>query len=590
MGTSFTIDTPLKVARYGISSVVSIMDDLLAENMRKYYCKKEGEPYEEIPANAEDSRARRITEYLDYMGRILSKQVKALQASPFRKGSEITRYFELLPDDSWLKGKYLEMLETRDKAERKRMEDELRPLATPGRIDVNIMTKVDKDNYKDGEKLPPEFADAMSALRGFAKSKLDSAIVFSAGLNPRLYAYAAKFKDFFPGEDGSLMKKIVLKVSDFRSALIQGKFLAKHGLWVSEYRVESGLNCGGHSFSTSGSLVGPILEEFKKDRQELIDVTFKMLKRGLKSVGIECPEKPFDTRVTVQGGIGTHEEDKFLRKRYGAEGTGWATPFMLVPEAVIVDEDHRDRLIRATDSEVELSKSSPFGIPFWTLRTSDSEKLKRKRIEDGDPGALCTRGYLKLNPEFPGKPLCAGSKTYIKKKLKAINEGDYNEAQKGKLIEDALEKACICIDLAGAANVSNGIDPDATPSYCPGPNIVNFDRRYTLEEMVSHIYGRINLLKGKDRPHMFVKELSLLVEHLKDELERFKLDLTTRTPKYFQEFRDGLLEGIEYYQGIAEEIIEETKARFIEDLARLKAEIEQMPSLKEVLARVEATA
>ncbi|KKL79405.1 hypothetical protein LCGC14_2015160, partial [marine sediment metagenome] len=92
------------------------------------------------------------------------------------------------------------------------------------------------------------------------------------------------------------------------------------------------------------------------------------------------------------------------------------------------------------------------------------------------------------------------------------------------------------------------------------------------------------------RPHMFVKELSLLVEHLKDELERFKLDLTTRTPKYFQEFRDGLLEGIEYYQGIAEEIIEETKARFIEDLERLKAEIEQMPSLKEVQDRVEATA
>jgi len=38
---------------------------------------------------------------------------------------------------------------------------------------------------------------------------------------------------------GKYLKEIVLKVSDFRSALIQGKFLAKMGIWgVSEYRIE----------------------------------------------------------------------------------------------------------------------------------------------------------------------------------------------------------------------------------------------------------------------------------------------------------------------------------------------------------------
>ena len=35
MGTGFTIDTPLNVAKYGISSVVSLVDDLLIEKMRK---------------------------------------------------------------------------------------------------------------------------------------------------------------------------------------------------------------------------------------------------------------------------------------------------------------------------------------------------------------------------------------------------------------------------------------------------------------------------------------------------------------------------------------------------------------------------
>jgi len=66
-----------------------------------------------------------------------------------------------------------------------------------------------------------------------------------------------------------LKKKIILKVSDFRSAIIQGNFFAKKGLWVSEYRIESGLNCGGHAFATDGFLLGPILEEFKQKRNNL---------------------------------------------------------------------------------------------------------------------------------------------------------------------------------------------------------------------------------------------------------------------------------------------------------------------------------
>ncbi|MEP1955997.1 MAG: hypothetical protein ABJJ26_13755, partial [Algoriphagus sp.] len=40
MGLGYTVDTPIKVAKYGISSVVSIMDDHLLEDMRKIYSKK----------------------------------------------------------------------------------------------------------------------------------------------------------------------------------------------------------------------------------------------------------------------------------------------------------------------------------------------------------------------------------------------------------------------------------------------------------------------------------------------------------------------------------------------------------------------
>ena len=40
MGTGYTIDTPIKVAHYGISSVISIIDHRLTEQMREFYSKK----------------------------------------------------------------------------------------------------------------------------------------------------------------------------------------------------------------------------------------------------------------------------------------------------------------------------------------------------------------------------------------------------------------------------------------------------------------------------------------------------------------------------------------------------------------------
>ncbi len=48
MGTAFTIDSPIKVAKYGISSVVSLVDDILIENMREHYSKKMNLPFKGI--------------------------------------------------------------------------------------------------------------------------------------------------------------------------------------------------------------------------------------------------------------------------------------------------------------------------------------------------------------------------------------------------------------------------------------------------------------------------------------------------------------------------------------------------------------
>mgnify|MGYP000291810122 FL=1 len=67
MGIGFTIDSPLKVAHYGIDSTISLVDDVLIEKMRKHYCEKYNLIYTEISEKIDDFRAKRITSYLDLM-------------------------------------------------------------------------------------------------------------------------------------------------------------------------------------------------------------------------------------------------------------------------------------------------------------------------------------------------------------------------------------------------------------------------------------------------------------------------------------------------------------------------------------------
>ncbi|MCP4592266.1 MAG: hypothetical protein GY842_16150 [bacterium] len=575
MGSGFTIDTPLRVARYGITSAISLVDDVLIEQMREIHCKKAEEPYEEIGGGEEDARARRITAYLNLLDRLVGRQVEALRASPFEAGSEITRYYEMLPETP-LKRAYLQMLATEDPTSRARQQDELRRHASPGAIQVNVMTKLDRDIYHDGNKLTPEFADAMAALRGYANSSLTSSIIFSAGMNQRVYTYATQFADFSPDQNGVIKKRIILKVSDWRSAMIQGKFLAKRGLWVSEFRIESGLNCGGHAFATTGLLMGPIMEEFKRRRVELQETLHAAYSRARTAVGGPSTDTPLDMRITAQGGLGTADENELLLQYYRLDSTGWATPFLLVPEVTTVDDAHLRKLLDATDRDVHLSDASPMGIPFWTLRDSASEETRRQRILDGKPGSPCPKGFLVSNTEFTDTPICGASRAYQRRKLESLAEEGYSAKQLSVVREGVLAKACICHEVGGTAMVKNGIDPEAHPAICCGPNIVNFSKLATLQEMVSHIYGRLSLLTNSDRPHMFIRELAIYVDHLRKEFEKHSLDLSTRAPAYYREFKENLLSGIEYYRSRAEQVIEEKRNGFLDDLRSLRETLERM--------------
>ena len=207
MGLSFTLDSPIKVAKYGISSVISIVDDVIIEKMNEYYSSKFELPYKAISNKADDYRAKRITSYLNTVDSIVKRKFEDLKKSFEDKSSEFEKYMEMLPDFSELKQNFTHTFHNN------KVKDEVHQWIEnnlkPGSIDVNIMTKLDKANYKGKEKLSSEYNDAHAALRGFANSNLESSIILSAGMNPRLYSYFEKFNDFFPRKDGYLKKKII---------------------------------------------------------------------------------------------------------------------------------------------------------------------------------------------------------------------------------------------------------------------------------------------------------------------------------------------------------------------------------------------
>ena len=548
MGLGFSIDTPVKTAHYGIDSVISIVDDDLVEKMRKFHSANAGIEFHPITTKVEDYRAKRITAYLNLVDDLVAENFKDLKNSYGDDQGEFQKYIDLLPEDSDVKAEYEKNSGNNSLDE---IKDSLLSKIRCGSIDVNIMTKVDKANYDKDEKLPAKFNDAHAALRGYANSKLKSSIVLSAGMNPRLYSYFEEFEDFYPDKNGALNKKIILKVSDYRSALIQGKFLAKKGLWVSEYRIESGLNCGGHAFATEGFLMGPILAEFKKNRQILIDITHEIYKEALAKKDKPVPAKPLELIITAQGGVGSYEEQQFLLDNYDIDSVGWGTPFLLVPEATNVDEETRALLSEAKEDDLYLSRISPLGVPFNSIRGNTKDIEKYRDAIEGRPGSACPKKYLQSNTEFGDKPICTASRKYQSKKIEQLETQNLDNNDFEKEYQKVIEKACLCIGLATSALKNSGaadkVDGDGV-LVCPGPNLAYFSSIVSLREMIDHIYGRTNLIIRKDRPNMFMKELKLYLDYLKEEIAAEAGTPSGNRLKYYESFCANISDGIDYYR------------------------------------------
>lgn len=549
MGLAYTIDSPVKVARFGISSVISIIEDRLIEMMRSHYYPQLNEPYHPISSKEDDYRARRITDYLNLVNRMVQEQVEKLRQAAFEAGSEIVRYFEMLPDDSTIRQLYLQMMGTENHADKAFMEKQLRSRIQPGSIDVNIMTKTDKNNYHKDGTVVEDGSDAVAALRGYANSDLDgSSIVFSAGMNPRLYNYLEKCRQFDADEHGVFRKKIVIKVSDYRSALIQGKYLAKKGIWVSEFRIESGLNCGGHAFATVGFLMGPILEEFRNMRQELVQTLFSLYCEALAKRNAHIPSTPPPLAISAQGGIGSAAEQRMLHEYYGMDSTGWGTPFLLVPEATTVDAHTLQQLCRAKKEDVVLSHHSPMGVRFHYLKGLSGEAERLQRIREGKPGSPCTEKHLSFNTEFTERPICTASVQYQRLKIAQLKKSGLPEQEYQMQLERVLDKECLCTGLSNAAAITYNttlVKNQRSVTVCPGPNIAYFNREVSLQEMTDHIYGRTNIIEDRQRPHMFITELRLYIDYLAEQQQAAS---SPKAQQQQQVFRENLLQGISYYR------------------------------------------
>ncbi|MFP4308434.1 MAG: hypothetical protein ACLFRG_19895 [Desulfococcaceae bacterium] len=520
MGTGFSADTPIRVAHLGVTSVISLVDDFMLERLRGHYCEQNGLACTPIPDNDPDARAKRITEYLDLVGLLVDRRMEEVRQEPFAPESEKTRYFELLPDTSPLREDYDRMLAETDPAAREQMAADLTRRMVPGQIEVNIMVKLDGTRFDaDGKPRPDAFRDARAALRGYANSRIGGGIVFSAGINKGLFSDMADHPDFFRNSDGVRRKRIVVKVSDFRSARTQGRFLAKKGLEVDEYRIESGLNCGGHAFPTEGHTLRAALLEFQSGMEELAAECREMVKACYAEYGWPFPDAPERPRVTVQGGIGAGGEDRRLREYYGADLTGWGTPFLLVPETTRLHETDRLVLARAGEGELFLSQASPLGVPFNLLRGSTSHRGVQERAAGGKPGVGCTKGFLRFDGEFADPPICTASRTYQKRKLDQLEGMELSAEERSRARKSVTAKTCLCNDLANSALADLGLEPPGAPTcVCAGPNGRWFDRLYSLEEMVDHIYGRGPSLTPPERPHMFAQELALYVNVYLDRL------------------------------------------------------------------------
>ncbi len=188
------------------------------------------------------------------------------------------------------------------------------------------------------------------------------------------------------------------------------------------------------------------------------------------------------------------------------------------------------------------------------MKGTTNEFLKQQRIDDNKAGSSCPKKLLALGKDYDPQGMCTASKKYQDIKLEELDakKDTLSDADFKKLKNKITEKSCLCVGLANASYLENNIKikgQDQGIVICPGPNLAYFDHEVSLSDMVQHIYGNANVMHDQNRPHVFVNELKLYVDYLKQELDN-AAEITAAQIKKWQLFKSNLLEGIAYYQDL----------------------------------------
>jgi len=106
-------------------------------------------------------------------------------------------------------------------------------------------------------------------------------------------------------------------------------------------------------------------------------------------------------------------------------------------------------------------------------------------------------------------------------------------------------------------------------SICPGPNMAYFSKKMSLKELVDHIYGRVNVITRNDRPNMFIKELKIYIDYLRNKIEETRTSVNVKQEKYLLGFAQHIKEGITYYAdlfGGLKDMVEDKKNDILREL------------------------
>ena len=115
------------------------------------------------------------------------------------------------------------------------------------------------------------------------------------------------------------------------------------------------------------------------------------------------------------------------------------------------------------------------------------------------------------------------------------------------------EKSCLCVGLVNSSYLESEIPIKGEKQgvvVCPGPNLAYFDKEVSLADMVQHIYGEKNVMPQNGRPNLFINELKMYVDYLKNEIEDFSESFTNAQVKKWKTFKTNLLEGVSYYEKV----------------------------------------